>query len=72
MQSTENGADADALPLEGMPLKTESVPVPDGEEYCGADCRDAGEDVKNACQCDHAACPITIRPFAAPSVDLRR
>jgi hypothetical protein len=25
MQSTENGADADAWPLEGMSLKTESV-----------------------------------------------
>ena len=46
--------------------------VPDGEEYCGEACRDAGsEDVEIACQCDHAVCPIMIRPFAARSTDLQ-
>jgi hypothetical protein len=45
--------------------------VPEGEQYCGESCRDAGsEDVEIACQCDHAACPLTIRPFAAHSTDL--
>jgi hypothetical protein len=45
--------------------------VPDGEEYCGAACRGAGsEDVEIACQCDHAACPLTIRSFVARSADL--
>ena len=35
--------------------------VPDGEEYCGELCRDAGsEDVEIACQCNHPACPLTI------------
>jgi hypothetical protein len=38
--------------------------VPNGEEYCGEECRYAGsEDVEIACQCDHAACPLTIREF---------
>jgi hypothetical protein len=42
--------------------------VPDGEEYCGEICRDAGsEDVEIACQCNHLACPLTVRPFAARS-----
>ena len=36
--------------------------VPDGEEYCGEACRDAGsEDVEIACQCDHLSCPLTFR-----------
>jgi hypothetical protein len=36
--------------------------VPDGQEYCGEPCRDAGsEDVEIACQCDHAACPLPVR-----------
>jgi hypothetical protein len=40
--------------------------VPDGEEYCGIFCRDAGsEDVEIACQCDHPACPLTIGKSAA-------
>jgi len=31
--------------------------APDGEEYCGATCRDAESgDVEIACQCDHVAC----------------
>jgi hypothetical protein len=34
------------------------------KKYCGDSCRDAGsDDVEIACQCDHAACPLTIRPF---------
>jgi hypothetical protein len=38
--------------------------VAGGEEYCGEACRDAGsEDVEIACQCDHPACPLTIRQF---------
>jgi hypothetical protein len=42
--------------------------VPSGEEYCGEACRDAGsEDVEIACQCDHPACPLTVRQFAALS-----
>jgi hypothetical protein len=46
--------------------------VPDGQEFCGEACRDAGsEDVEIACQCDHAPCPLTIRPFAAWSADLQ-
>jgi hypothetical protein len=46
--------------------------VPEGEEYCGAACRTAGsEDVEIACQCDHAACPLAIRPFAVRSADLQ-
>lgn len=40
--------------------------VPVGEEYCGDACRDAGgEDVEIACQCNHPACPLTLRPFAS-------
>jgi hypothetical protein len=36
--------------------------VPSGEKYCGEVCRDAGsEDVEIACQCDHPACPLTVR-----------
>ena len=39
--------------------------VPIGEEYCGETCRDAGsENVGIACQCDHAACPLTVRESA--------
>lgn len=46
--------------------------VPDGEEYCGEACRDAGsEDVEIACQCGHLACPLTTRPSAAPSADMQ-
>ena len=42
--------------------------LPDGEEYCGEACRDAGsEDVEIACQCDHLACPLTFRQFAGRS-----
>jgi len=34
--------------------------VPQGQEYCGEVCRDAGsEDVDIACQCGHPACPLT-------------
>jgi hypothetical protein len=48
--------------------------VPNGEEYCGAACRDAGsDDVEIACRCDHAACPLTVRPFvASDAADLAR
>jgi hypothetical protein len=43
--------------------------VAGGQEYCGAACRDAGsQDVEIACQCDHLACPLTFRRFAARSV----
>ena len=39
--------------------------VPRGIEYCSDSCRDAGiDDVEIACQCDHPACPLTIRQFA--------
>jgi hypothetical protein len=42
--------------------------VADGEEYCGEACRDAGsDDVEIACQCDHAACPLTFRQFTPRS-----
>jgi hypothetical protein len=42
--------------------------VPNGEEYCGEVCRDAGsEDVEIACQCDHRAGPLTVRQFAPGS-----
>ena len=34
--------------------------VPPSREYCSEACRNAGsEDVEIACQCDHAACPLT-------------
>jgi hypothetical protein len=40
--------------------------VPDGEEYCGETCRDAGsDDVEIACQCDHLPCPLPFRQFAS-------
>ena len=43
--------------------------VPNGEEYCGDACREAGsEDVEIACQCDHLACPLTARRFVPRSV----
>jgi hypothetical protein len=33
--------------------------VPNGQEYCGDACREAGrEDVDIACQCDHLACSL--------------
>jgi len=39
--------------------------VPNGQEYCGDICREAGsEDVEIACQCGHAACPLTSQSFA--------
>ena len=42
--------------------------VANGDEYCGEACRDAGSaDVEIACQCDHPACPLTVRPFAPRS-----
>jgi hypothetical protein len=46
--------------------------VANGEEYCGAACRDAGsEDVEIACQCDHPACPLSVRQFVSGNaVDL--
>ena len=32
-----------------------------GQKYCSEACRNAGsEDVEIACQCDHAACPLTL------------
>lgn len=44
--------------------------VPDGEEYCGPACRDAGsKDVEIACQCDHAACPVMSLSLAASCFD---
>jgi hypothetical protein len=34
--------------------------VPAGQEYCGDICADAGSsDVEIACECGHAACPLT-------------
>jgi hypothetical protein len=42
--------------------------VPNGEEYCGEACREAGsEDVEIACQCSHPACPLKFRRFASPT-----
>ena len=42
--------------------------VPNGEEYCGEACRDAGsDDVEIACQCDHPACPLTVREYVPGS-----
>jgi hypothetical protein len=39
--------------------------IAEGEEYCGEACRDAGSDeVEIACQCDHAACPLTFQQSA--------
>jgi hypothetical protein len=39
--------------------------IAEGEEYCGEACRDAGsDDVEIACQCDHAACPLTFQQSA--------
>jgi len=33
--------------------------VPDGQNYCGENCRLAGsEEVEIACQCDHPPCPL--------------
>ena len=35
--------------------------VEPGQKYCGDACRNAGsEEVEIACQCDHAACPLTL------------
>jgi len=43
--------------------------VPRGIEYCSDSCRDAGaDDVEISCQCDHTACPLTIRYFASRTV----
>jgi len=45
-----------------IPCLCDVVP---GQEYCGEACRDAGnENVEIACQCDHTACPLVIRPSA--------
>jgi hypothetical protein len=42
--------------------------VPNGEEYCGDACREAGsEDVEIACQCDHPVCPLTAQQFVSGS-----
>jgi hypothetical protein len=42
--------------------------VPDGQEYCGAACQDAGsEDVEIACQCDHLPCPLVSHELTAAS-----
>ena len=38
--------------------------VTNGEEYCGDLCHYADSDeLEIACQCDHLACPLTIRQF---------
>ncbi len=43
--------------------------VPNGEQYCGEACRDAGsKDVDIACQCDHPACPLTVRGYVPRSI----
>jgi hypothetical protein len=35
--------------------------VESGQEYCSDACENAGsEEVEIACQCDHAACPLTV------------
>ena len=40
-----------------------------GQEYCGERCRDAGsDDVEIACQCDHPACPLTVRGYVPRSI----
>jgi hypothetical protein len=40
--------------------------VPNGKQYCGDACRDAGSaEVEIACQCDHLACPLTFRQFGS-------
>ena len=46
--------------------------VANGEEYCGEACRDAGsDDVEIACQCDHPACPLTVREvLSGTAIDL--
>ena len=46
--------------------------VANGDEYCGEACRDAGsEDVEIACQCDHPACPLTVREvMSGKAIDL--
>jgi len=46
--------------------------VANGDEYCGEACRDAGsEDVEIACQCDHPACPLTVREvLSGTAIDL--
>jgi hypothetical protein len=44
--------------------------VPDGEDYCGPACRDAGsKDVEITCQCDHTGCPVMSLAFAAGCFD---
>ncbi len=43
--------------------------VSDGKKYCGETCRDAGsDDVEIACQCGHAACPLTFSETPRTSV----
>jgi hypothetical protein len=45
--------------------------VTNGEKYCGEACRDAGsKDVEIACQCDHPACPLTVRRYALRTADM--
>ena len=35
--------------------------ISSGQKYCSEACGDAGSnDVEIACQCDHAACPLTL------------
>jgi len=47
--------------------------VSEGKEYCGEACRDAGsKDVEIACQCDHPACPLTVRRVCASHCRLGR
>jgi hypothetical protein len=41
-----------------IPCKCEVKP---GQKYCSDACRDAGgSEVEIACQCNHAACPLTL------------
>ena len=67
MQSGEVGKD-EIIMTNQETRKCSHIPclcdVPRGQMYCGDSCRDAGSsDVEIACQCDHAACPLTIREF---------
>ncbi len=43
--------------------------VPNGQEYCGDICREAGsEEVEIACQCGHPACPLTFPSLMPDSI----
>ena len=43
--------------------------VAPGQEYCSEACKNAGsEDVEIACQCNHAACPLTLQPGRSRSL----